>query len=65
MKKGKSRKSERNKKQAPMDYDCCYKGIAAVISAVVAGMFNKGKCLEDTGRKLLVNSTWIIFSWRV
>ena len=50
----KKKQAKENKKQAPMDCDCCY-GIAAVISAVcVAGMLETKENAWRTPEELLV-----------
>ena len=52
MKKGKSRnKKKENKKQAPMDCDCCYRNSSGNFCSMRGrNVGNKGKCLEDKGR---------------
>ena len=47
----KQKQAKENKKQAPMDCDCCYSNSCGNFCSMCGrNVGNKGKCLEDTGR---------------
>ena len=47
----KQKQAKENKKQAPMDCDCCYRNSCGNFCSMRGrNVGNKGKCLEDTGR---------------
>ncbi len=47
----KQNQAKENKKQAPMDCECCYRNSCGNFCSMCGrNVSNKGKCLEDTGR---------------
>lgn len=47
----KQKQAKENKKQAPMDCDCCYRNSCGNFCGMCGrNVGNKRKCLEDTGR---------------